>query len=89
MERSFADAKQHHNHRYARFRGEAKVQMQCYLAASAQNIKKIALLINKSVKNKLMSRLTHSIEGLVTLILPVFTQRLSNRKNIAIAAYGC
>lgn len=46
VERSFADAKQHHGHRYARFRGLAKVQMQCWLAAAAQNIKKIALVVN-------------------------------------------
>lgn len=44
VERSFADAKQHHGHRYARFRGLGKVQMQCLLAAVAQNIKKMALL---------------------------------------------
>lgn len=44
VERSFADAKQHHGHRYARFRGLMKVQMQCWLAATAQNIKKMALL---------------------------------------------
>jgi len=43
VERSFADAKQHHGHRYARFRGLAKVQMQCLLAATAQNIKKMAI----------------------------------------------
>lgn len=45
VERSFADAKQHHGHRYARFRGRWKVQMQCLLAATAQNIKKMALLV--------------------------------------------
>jgi hypothetical protein len=43
IERSFADAKQHHGHRYARFRGRAQVQMQCLLTATAQNIKKIAI----------------------------------------------
>jgi Transposase DDE domain. len=42
IERSFADAKQHHGHRYARFRGLSRVQMQCLLAATAQNIKKMA-----------------------------------------------
>ncbi len=46
VERSFADAKQHHGHRYARFRGLSKVQMQCWLAATAQNIKKIALMVS-------------------------------------------
>ncbi len=46
VERSFADAKQHHGHRYARFRGLSKVQMQSWLAAAAQNIKKIALVVS-------------------------------------------
>lgn len=46
VERSFADAKQHHGHRYARYRGLSKVQMQCWLAATAQNIKKLALLVS-------------------------------------------
>lgn len=45
VERSFADAKQLHNHRYARFRGLRRMAEQCLLAAAAQNIKKIALAI--------------------------------------------
>jgi transposase len=44
VERSFADAKQLHGHRYARFRGLRRVQGQCLLAAACQNMKKIALL---------------------------------------------
>lgn len=48
VERSFADAKQLHGHRYARMRGLAKVQQQCLLAATAQNIKKIALLMSRN-----------------------------------------
>lgn len=47
VERSFADAKQLHGHRYARMRGLIKVQQQCLLAAAAQNIKKIALLLSR------------------------------------------
>lgn len=47
VERSFADAKQLHGHRYARMRGLTKVQQQCLLAATAQNIKKIALLLSR------------------------------------------
>ena len=43
MERSFADGKELHGHRYARFRGLSKVQMQCLLSAACQNMKKIAL----------------------------------------------
>jgi hypothetical protein len=45
VERSFADAKQLHGHRYARFRGLLAVACQCLLAAAAQNIKKIALAL--------------------------------------------
>ena len=45
VERSFADAKQLHGHRYARFRGLLAVAGQCLLAAAAQNIKKIALAL--------------------------------------------
>lgn len=44
VERSFADAKQLHGYRYARFRGKEKVAAQCLMTAAAQNIKKIALL---------------------------------------------
>lgn len=44
VERSFADAKQLHGHRYARFRGLHKVRAQCLLAAACQNMKKIARL---------------------------------------------
>lgn len=47
VERSFADAKELHGHRYARFRGIEKVQEQCLMAACAQNIKKIATLIDQ------------------------------------------
>jgi hypothetical protein len=48
VERSFADAKQLHGHRYARMRGLNKVQRQCLLAATAQNIKKIALILSRN-----------------------------------------
>jgi hypothetical protein len=47
VERSFADAKQLHGHRYARMRGLRNVQEQCLLAAMAQNMKKIALLLSR------------------------------------------
>jgi len=47
VERSFADAKQLHGHRYARMRGLKNVRQQCLLAATAQNIKKIALLLSR------------------------------------------
>jgi transposase len=44
VERSFADAKQLHGHRYARMRGLKKVQEQCLLAAACQNMKKLAMV---------------------------------------------
>jgi hypothetical protein len=47
VERSFADAKQLHGHRYAHFRGQTAVRCQC-LPAAAQNIKKIALALTSS-----------------------------------------
>ncbi|MEF2074842.1 IS1182 family transposase [Consotaella aegiceratis] len=47
VERSFADAKQLHGHRYARFRSLIRVSCQCLLAAAAQNIKKIALALTQ------------------------------------------
>lgn len=48
VERSFADAKQLHGHRYARMRGLTNVREQCLLAAACQNLKKIALLLSRS-----------------------------------------
>ena len=42
VERSFADAKELHGYRYAKYRGLNKVKGQCLMAAAAQNIKKIA-----------------------------------------------
>jgi transposase len=51
VERSFADAKQLHGHRYARMRGLKKVMEQCLLAATAQNMKKIALLLAQLLRS--------------------------------------
>lgn len=50
VERSFADAKQLHGHRYARFRSRVKVACQCLIAAAAQNIKKIAISLWQNPK---------------------------------------
>lgn len=50
VERSFADAKQLHGHRYARMRGHLRVLEQCLLAAVCQNLKKMALLHEKEEK---------------------------------------
>ena len=50
VERSFADAKELHGHRYARFRGLSKVQAQCLLSAACQNMKKMALLLARKAR---------------------------------------
>lgn len=47
MERSFADSKELHGHRYARRRGLKKVFEQCLLCAAVQNMKKIALVVTR------------------------------------------
>jgi len=45
IERSFGDSKELHGYRYASFRGVEKMQMEAYMVATAQNIKKIAIVI--------------------------------------------
>ena len=50
VERSFADAKQLFGHRYARYRGLTGVKWQCLLAATAQNIKKIATIMDQRAR---------------------------------------
>ena len=57
VERSFADAKQLHGHRYARMRGLDKVREQCLLAAACQNMKKIAQLKARKALLSLLRRL--------------------------------
>ena len=59
VERSFADAKELHGHRYARFRGLEKVRAQCLMAAAAQNIKKIA---------RLLAQLLWPLDALATML---------------------
>lgn len=56
VERSFAEGKELHGHRYARFRGLSKVQMQCLLSAACQNMKKIALTLWRKGLLPLFSR---------------------------------
>ncbi|WP_227698072.1 MULTISPECIES: IS1182 family transposase [unclassified Raoultella] len=85
VERSFADAKQHHGHRYARFRGLSKVQMQCLLAATAQNMKKMALL---ALLCCLYMWLKAFREGPKTALSELNVQMARSWKNIAIATCG-
>jgi transposase len=47
VERSFADSKELHGMRYARYRGRKKVERQSLLSATAQNLKKLAILMSR------------------------------------------
>lgn len=53
IERSFADAKELHGYRYARFRGIQKVTEQCLLTAACQNMKKIALIFDRKKQKQI------------------------------------
>jgi transposase/NAD-dependent dihydropyrimidine dehydrogenase PreA subunit len=55
VERSFADSKQLHGHRYARMRGLARVREQCLLCAACQNMKKMALILSRKGKRFLLA----------------------------------
>lgn len=57
VERSFADAKELHGLRYARYRGLKNVTEQCLMTAVAMNIKKIACYLHFFVRFWLLRRL--------------------------------
>jgi len=57
IERSFADAKELHGMRYAKMRGQPKVQEQCLLTAIAQNIKKMATVLGRKTSVSFSARL--------------------------------
>lgn len=61
VERSFADAKELHGHRYARFRGLSKVRAQCLLAGACQNMKKIARLLARALWALLTRLFRHNL----------------------------
>src|SRR5690606_34115410 len=65
VERSFADAKQLHGHRYARYRGLRRVSGQCLLAAACQNMKKIALLLARFFNPLAVLMLIQTLWGLI------------------------
>ena len=59
VERSFADSKELHGLRYARYRGIKKVTMQSLLTSACQNMKKIAIVLDRfSLKSSLSAFLT-------------------------------
>lgn len=78
VERSFADAKQLHGHRYARYRGLRRVSGQCLLAAACQNMKKIALLLARFFNPVMALGLIQTLWVLIGL-LGEKNQRADNR----------
>lgn len=64
VERSFADSKQLHGHRYARLRGIGKVFEQCLLCAAVQNMKKIALVVDKKDLLRLLRQIMQSVTAI-------------------------
>jgi len=72
VERSFADAKQLHGHRYIRMRGLLRAQEQCLLSAACQNMKKIALMLSKAEK-KAKSSFTGAIFTIIRRYMEFMT----------------
>jgi len=77
VERSFADAKQLHGYRYARFRGLEKVETQALMTAIAQNIKKMVLLIDKYSKKQDGKGRSRGLSSFFARILCVWGRILS------------
>ena len=73
IERSFADSKQLHGHRYAKMRGIKKVTEQCLLTAISQNIKKIALTIARRDGDSINNSFFALYKAIWASIKPYFT----------------
>lgn len=68
VERSFADSKELHGLRYCRLRGKAGVSEQCLLTAAAQNIKKIAMVLDKRNTLYYLQYICHNYETCYQLV---------------------
>lgn len=84
IERSFADAKQLHGYRYARFRGLEKVESQALMTAITQNIKKIvSLMIRRGDSTE--KRRKNSVKSLFfDLVSHIYVLCKLSRENVAI-----
>ena len=82
VERSFADAKQLHGHRYARYRGIERAREQCLMAAICQNIKKMAFRGKKATTDDFLKGLKTFMRGLCAHVLSLCPQKKqTNRLN--------
>lgn len=67
VERSFADSKELHSYRYARFRGRKRVEEQSLMTAIVQNLKKIAKLMDENPLKRLFYHIFDSLKTLIWL----------------------
>ena len=72
VERSFADAKQLHGYRYARFRGKAKVENQSLMTAIVQNIKKMVKLAEHLDPENTITFILRKIQSLKQYFSPIY-----------------
>lgn len=74
VERSFADAKQLHGYRFARFRGQDRVESQSLMTAMTQNLKKMVLLLEKQrfLRNisLVFGGIRHFLRGIRSILRP-------------------
>jgi len=87
IERSFADAKQLHSYRYARFRGQARVETQSLMTAIVQNIKKMVRLDAGSYKEKHNSS-KNNLTRLLALQFKYLMSFLRYRKKITSSSWA-
>ena len=73
VERSFADAKQLHGHRYIRMRGCLRAQEQCLLSAACQSMKKMALLLCQPEQKGRNDSDQGLLRRLRTILRPLFS----------------
>lgn len=66
VERSFGDSKQNHGYRYAMHRGLKKVQDYAWLSCSAQNMKNIAIKIDRKPKEG--TELAYTIANMIKIV---------------------
>ena len=72
VERSFADAKQLHGYRYARFRGKSKVESQSLMTAMVQNIKKMVKLAENLNPGKVILFIFPKLQSLKQYFTPKY-----------------
>jgi transposase len=84
VERSFADAKELHGYRYARFRGLKRVEEQCLMTAIVQNIKKLARLMGGGYKISPFSPLNQINWAINKILCPFFNLSLQSTHSLLI-----